>query len=99
MLQAAGNPVSGVNTKMGAKTILVVRDSVIYAFDPGAVTKIQPKGGPEVSRQFLLHQNYPNPFNPETTIRFDIPLLGGVRYLYQIKAGEYVQTRKMVLMR
>ncbi|MEJ2636150.1 MAG: FlgD immunoglobulin-like domain containing protein [Calditrichia bacterium] len=29
----------------------------------------------DIPSQFKLYSNYPNPFNPETTLRFDIPVL------------------------
>ena len=32
-----------------------------------------------VPEQTSIHQNYPNPFNPNTTIRYDVGLLDGLR--------------------
>jgi photosystem II stability/assembly factor-like uncharacterized protein len=55
----------------------------------GTIFKTTNGGGPgytigvnqissEIPSGFELYQNYPNPFNPETKIKFQIPLLGGV---------------------
>jgi flagellar hook assembly protein FlgD len=38
---------------------------------------------------FILHQNYPNPFNPVTTIKFDLPKEGIVKFkIYDILGKE-----------
>ncbi len=142
LLTSAGNPVSGVTTKIGGKTTLVVRDTVIYAF--------YPKGGPSssalppantIAETLQLFPNYPNPLNPFTHIDFQLPNTSWVKlevfdiagrkikillkkklmaghhnvkwdgtneagqpvasrvYFYQLRSGEFVQTRKMMLLR
>ena len=92
-LQPQGNIVNGVNTKMGAKTILVVRDSIIYAFDPQAVTGISnPNGVSPLPTTFRLEQNYPNPFNPTTTITFYLPSADFVILKIYNVLGQEVET-------
>jgi hypothetical protein len=46
----------------------------------------------EMPRQFTLHQNYPNPFNPETTIEYDLPQAGRVRFTIYNLLGQRVRT-------
>ena len=81
-LEPAG---SHVDAMVGGKSALVVRDSIIYAFDPHKETGIsEPQDISSTPSSFSLSQNYPNPFNPTTKIKYSIPsaripLLGGGR--------------------
>jgi len=122
--------------KVGDETILIVRDSTMYAFDPFGISDIDEQSEIITPQKYHLSQNYPNPFNPSTTINFSIPkaefvtlkifnalgqevttlvsnklssgshkyiwdasdLASGI-YYYKLEAGEYTQTRKLVLIK
>ena len=70
------------------------------------VTNVE-KNVETMPEEFLLYQNYPNPFNPSTTIGFagthllffNAENLASGIYYYRIKAGAYVQTKKMILIK
>ena len=59
--------------KVGNETILIVRDSTMYAFHPFGVSNIEEEQVEIIPDTYILKQNYPNPFNPRTNIQFSIP--------------------------
>jgi len=58
---------------IGTKTALMVRNQMLYAFDPQAITGIE-NTYPIAFKNFDLKQNYPNPFNPSTKISWQSPI-------------------------
>ena len=46
----------------------------------------------EIPRSYSLSQNYPNPFNPSTTIRYNLPISGNVKFTIYNSNGESVMT-------
>jgi hypothetical protein len=85
-----------------------------FAPDGGDVNLARPSSE-QIPTVFSLDQNHPNPFNPITDISFGLPVDSYVRldiynirgrtyaasgvYLYKIQAGEYIETRKMLLLK
>lgn len=59
--------------KVGDETILIVRDSTIYAFDPFGISGVEDENNKIIPQEYHLAQNYPNPFNPRTTIEYSLP--------------------------
>jgi hypothetical protein len=55
---------------VGGKTALLIRNDVIYAYDPDVISEVNDERINFVNYQ--LFQNYPNPFNPSTNIGFRI---------------------------
>ena len=62
---------------VGGKTALLIRDDIIYAYDPEVITEINYEAIHLVN--YKLFQNYPNPFNPTTKIKYSIPPVGTQR--------------------
>ncbi len=53
------------------------------------ISKINENQNLNLPKDFKLHQNYPNPFNPVTTIKFDLPKEGIVKFkIYDILGKE-----------
>ncbi len=46
----------------------------------------------EAPTKYSLSQNYPNPFNPSTTIRYQVPIEGSVKFKIYDIAGKEVET-------
>jgi len=87
-LDPAGNQVAAM---VGGKTALVVRDNIIYAFDPQAPTGVTERN-PVSHPGFALAQNYPNPFNPSTTIVYRLPVSAPVTLAVYDVLGRKVAT-------
>lgn len=60
-------------------------------FFPEGITTAAPEH-PLSPGSIRLYQNQPNPFNPLTTLRFDIPVEGGVRLAVYDVAGRLIRT-------
>ncbi|GAB4363621.1 MAG: hypothetical protein Kow0042_01640 [Calditrichia bacterium] len=92
MLVPGGNPISGINPKIGGKTILVVRDTVIYAFTPDIATPLPGQSPLPAAETIRLFPNYPNPFNPCTTLEYQLPVGGkGSLIIYDL-LGRKIKT-------
>ncbi len=53
------------------------------------ISKLNENQNLNLPKDFKLHQNYPNPFNPVTTIKFDLPKEGIVKFkIYDILGKE-----------
>jgi hypothetical protein len=77
-LDPVGNQVNLYPQRVGDETIIVVRDTTIYAFDPFGVNSVEENDTKLMPEKYHLSQNYPNPFNPITNIQFSIPKTGFV---------------------
>ncbi|MCP4570493.1 MAG: T9SS type A sorting domain-containing protein, partial [FCB group bacterium] len=76
---------------LGKKTIILIRDDRVYAFDPeGDPTGVDDYPGPQPAR-FELSQNYPNPFNPVTTIAYSMDRQGDVAITIYNLLGQKVK--------
>jgi hypothetical protein len=62
---------NNIGSEVGDRTALVVRNNIVYAFDPqGSVTIEDDYSSGLQPVTFELAQNYPNPFNSSTTISY-----------------------------
>jgi hypothetical protein len=60
-----------IGSAIGDRTALVVRNNILYAFDPQGLSSINDQQTTPVQpRDFELLQNYPNPFNSATSIEY-----------------------------
>ena len=62
-------------------------DIVLYVDTTGL--GIEP-GGLNLPARYALYQNYPNPFNPNTTLRFDLPVVSDVQIVIYDLLGREV---------
>jgi hypothetical protein len=72
---------------VGGKTALLIRNDIIYAYDPEVITGIVETDERLINYQ--LFQNYPNPFNPSTVISYYLPISSNVTLkVYDILGNE-----------
>ena len=63
---------------MAGASSITINNEIYTLTDQSGYFRLGPKTI-IVPEQTSIHQNYPNPFNPNTTIRYDVGLLDGLR--------------------
>ena len=64
-------PGSFAGEKCGGRTVIVLRSTTIFAFDPEGGTFVE-EDTPQLPSSISLSQNYPNPFNGSTIIGYSL---------------------------
>jgi len=78
---------------VAGKTIVVLRDDRVYAFDPYSnAVDVADDQSDVLPKSFTVSQNYPNPFNPSTVIAYNLPYRSTVKVTVLNTLGQRVST-------
>ena len=89
----SGQEIVGENGVVTIPNLTIYKDKLRLAVSVIVPTSVSlPNDESSIPTEFMLHQNYPNPFNPETSIRFQLPVVSDVTLEIYSLYGQLIKT-------